>query len=236
MAQKEAAAPTRKRAAAGKRKRSTKAGAKVARESSPLGPAAGRLRDVAGQTGSILKRILQLTDATVGLGVNLVSLLTSMTQAQIGGRVPPEEDMYAGGHSAAGDMGAAAGSPRADAAAGGESRAVPRSYCVANRTPLVPGGPIRIPFSINNDLPQTPKRLVVSAHDFTGATQGFRLDDAAFSVEPSEKVIAPMDFEKFVLTGAVPLEAPPDSYNGWILVGGDEQMKIPVVLMVSGAR
>jgi fructose-1-phosphate kinase PfkB-like protein len=43
-----------------------------------------------------------------------------------------------------------------------------------------------------------------------------------------------MDFERFVLTGSIPADAPEDSYNGWILVDGDEQMRIPVVLLVSG--
>ena len=183
-------------------------------------PASDKLREAAGQTGSILKKILELADASVGLGVNVVSLLASVAQAQIGAKLPPEEGSFAGP------------APQQ----GGDGRAAPPNYCVANRTPLAPGGAVRIPFSINNDLPQTTKRLVVSAHDFVGATQAFKLDDAAFSVEPSEKTIAPLDFEKFVLVGAVPADAPEDSYNGWILVGGDEQMKIPVVLMVSRPR
>jgi fructose-1-phosphate kinase PfkB-like protein len=53
-------------------------------------------------------------------------------------------------------------------------------------------------------------------------------------VDPPEKLIDAMDFERFVLTGSIPAGAPEDSYNGWILVDGEEQMRIPVVLQVSG--
>ena len=37
-----------------------------------------------------------------------------------------------------------------------------------------------------------------------------------------------------IVVGGIPADAPEDSYNGWIVVDGDEQMRIPVVLLVSG--
>ena len=93
---------------------------------------------------------------------------------------------------------------------------------------------MQVSFSINNDLPDAAKKLRVTARGFVGAARGFSFDGAGFSVNPPEKVIDAMDFERFVLTGSIPADAPEDSYNGWILVDGEEQMRIPVVLLVSG--
>jgi hypothetical protein len=95
---------------------------------------------------------------------------------------------------------------------------------------------VQVSFSINNDLPDAAKKLRVTAQGFVGAAGGFSFDGAGFSVQPSEQLIDPMDFERFVLTGSIPADAPEDSYNGWILVDGDEQMRIPVLLLVSGSQ
>lgn len=189
-----------------------------------LADIAEKARDATEQTGSILKKVMELTDASIGLGINVVSMLTSMAQAQFGGSKPAPEETYA----------APADAPAEPPAPDG--RAAPAQYGIFNRVPISPGGQVRVPFAINNDLPRSPKSLVVSAHGFAGATRGFQLDDAAFSVEPSEKVIAPLDFEKFLLVGVVPEDAPEDTYNGWILVGGDEKMKIPAVLAITKPR
>lgn len=188
-----------------------------------LADTAEKLRDATEQTGSILKKVMELTEASIGLGINVVSMLTSMAQAQLGGKPAPDETYAAPGHAPA--------EPPAP-----DGRAAPAQYGIFNRVPVSPGGQVRVPFAINNDLPRSPKSLVVSAHGFAGATRGFQLDDAAFSVEPSEKVIAPLDFEKFLLVGVVPEDAPEDTYNGWILVGGDEKMKIPAVLAITKPR
>jgi len=50
---------------------------------------------------------------------------------------------------------------------------------------------------------------------------------------PQQAVIAPMDFEKFALRGALPPELPPDRYHGFVLV--DNAVRIPVLLSVGGA-
>jgi hypothetical protein len=49
------------------------------------------------------------------------------------------------------------------------------------------------------------------------------------------KSIAPMDFEKFVLTGTLPADAPPDVYRGSVIVGSTDEMSIPVRLVVGAA-
>jgi hypothetical protein len=101
--------------------------------------------------------------------------------------------------------------------------------------PLHPGSSVYVPFSINNDQPNTAKHLKLSVLGFTGATRGGNLQRDRFSVTPSECTIGPMDFDRFVLDGKIPDDAPPDSYAGWVVVEGDEDMRIPVMLLVSAA-
>ncbi len=181
------------------------------------------------QVSSIFAKLMELADAGMGLGMNVISLLNSLAHSQLSGRVSGEDAPADGGYAQA--PGPAAPPPHE---ARPESAEAGRTYCVVNRTRLVPGGPVRVSFSINNDLAADPKRLRLSARDFAGATRGFSLGAGAVTVEPAEQVIAPMDFEKFVLQGTIPAQAPEDSYNGWILVEGDEELRIPVVLVVSG--
>ena len=42
-----------------------------------------------------------------------------------------------------------------------------------------------------------------------------------------------MDFDKFVLTGTLPAEAPPDVYRGAVIVHSTDEMSIPVRLLVA---
>jgi hypothetical protein len=179
-----------------------------------------------GQVSALTSKFIELADAGVGLGMNVVSLLSSLAKAQIGGAVQTED--------VSGGVRRERPQPEApQAGAGSADRSGPRNYCIVNRTPLSPGGPVQVSFSINNDLPDSAKNLIVSARGFAGAARGFQIDNSLFAVEPSERLIAAMDFERFVLKGSIPKEAPEDSYNGWILVDGDEQLRIPVVLLVS---
>ena len=78
----------------------------------------------------------------------------------------------------------------------------------------------------------TPKKVNVRVEGFVGQTEGQRIDPEGFAVKPGRKTIAPMDFEKFVLHGAVPPETAPDVYQGIIVVQSDEEMRIPVRLAV----
>jgi hypothetical protein len=186
------------------------------------GKTAGEKTDsTAPQFSSLVSKVLELADAGVGLGINVVSLLTNFakTQAGAGAAVPTQQ------------AAPAAEAQPAPSAATDPSAA--RNYCIVNRLPLHPGDSVKVSFSINNDMPDSVKNLALSCRGFVGAAQAFAIADKVFSIEPASAGIGPMDFERFVLKGAIPANAPADSYNGWILVAGDEQMRIPAVLMVT---
>jgi hypothetical protein len=192
----------------------------------------GEVPGLSGQMGSVVSKLLELAEAGVDLGTNVISLLSSLAESQLREPVHPTEGAYRAAPPE-GPPGEAAGAPGRAPGHDGDPTGSEPSYCIINRLPLRPGGPVQISFSINNDLPQSKRKLKVEAGGFVGATHGFELDDLAFSVQPSEKTIAPMDFEKFVLKGKIPKDAPVDSYNGWVTVDGDEEMRIPVVLVVT---
>ena len=201
-------------------KKTGKSEASSAKKAAPgaAKPAAAAKEIPRAQMSSLVTKLMELADAGMGLGINVVTLLNSYARTQMSGAAVPEET-----HATA----PAAAAPQTQAPEPA------RSYCIVNRTPLHPGGQAQVPFSINNDTPDAPKLLRLAAGGFSGAAQGFPLPDAGFAVEPAEKQIGSMDFDRFVLTGGIPPEAPEDTYNGWILVQGDEQMRIPVVLTVS---
>jgi hypothetical protein len=186
-------------------------------------PAAKPAPRPSAQMGSLVSKVLELADAGVGLGINVISLLNTLARSQVAGAAPAEQQPQGDERPPA---------PREDA----PHPEAPRNYCIVNRRPIHPGGPVQVSFSINNDLPDAAKKLRVTTRGFVGAARGFSFDGAGFSVNPSEMLIDAMDFERFVLTGSIPADAPPDSYNGWIVVDGDEQMRIPVVLLVSGSE
>jgi len=204
---------------------------------SKKGPTAAPEEDggLTDQVGSVVSKLLELAEAGVDLGTNVISLLNSLARNQLDEAVHPGEGAYRVAPppgSAEGPVGTGP-SPHPDGAPDSSPAAPDASYCIINRLPLPPGSPVQVSFSINNDLPQKKRKLHVAASGFIGAAHGFELDDRSFAVQPSEKTIAPMDFEKFVLKGKIPKNAPEDSYNGWVTVDGDEEMKIPVVLVVT---
>ena len=202
-------------------KKTGKSEASSAKKAAPgaAKPAAAAKEIPRAQMSSLVTKLMELADAGMGLGINVVTLLNSYARTQMSGGAAAAEQAYAAAPAAA--------------APPSQAPEPARSYCIVNRTPLHPGGQAQVPFSINNDTPDAPKLLRLAAGGFSGAAQGFSLPDAGFAVEPAEKQIGPMDFDRFVLTGGIPPEAPEDTYNGWILVQGDEQMRIPVVLTVS---
>jgi hypothetical protein len=215
--------------------------AKAAKKPSPKPEATTPEGEDAGltdQVGSVVSKLLELTETGFDLGTNFLSLLNSLAQSQLHEPVHPGEGAYRvvppqgspeGVAAAAGPPPGPEPEPGAEAAAVGSAP----SYCIINRLPLLPGSPVQVSFSINNDLPQTKRKLHVAVGGFVGAARGFDLDDRSFAVQPSEKTISPMDFEKFVLKGKIPKDAPEDTYNGWVTVDGDEEMRIPVVLVVT---
>ena len=97
----------------------------------------------------------------------------------------------------------------------------------------MPGGIARISFSINNDSMTDAKKVDLRLEGFTGETSGAKLDASTFTIRPPQKSIAPADFEKFVLQGDVPQNTVPDMYRGVIIVASDDELNIPVMLVIT---
>ncbi len=185
------------------------------------------------QLGAILNRTLDLVEASIGLGANLVTMLGTLAQEQIAvtGNERPESGPYRSSHEYAG---ADAGGPYYQEESGpvAEQTDQTNKLRVINRQPLSPENPVQLSFSINNDS-SAPMKLRLAVEALVGENNGFHMERNTFSVRPAEKTISPMDFEKFVLTGKIPKKAPTDYYNGWIRVSGEEDFKIPVTLIVT---
>lgn len=197
----------------------------------PGGEAAGPgLRGKVDQVGSLLSKGLDLAEAGLNLGVTLVSRVGVAAQHQILERVMAQAGEAA---AAAAPQAAEAEPAPAPAPVAAAPAAESESYGISNRLPLVPGGEVRVSFSINNDSMEAPKKVALSVEGFVGDAHGRRLNPAGFAIRPAKKTIAPMDFEKFVLEGVLPPKAPPDVYRGWIVVNSDNALRIPVWLVVS---
>lgn len=184
------------------------------------------------QIGSILNKGLDLAEAGIGLGINLVSQLGSMVQGQainkiIGGEKASVVNTHTEPENTYSEY-----SKAEETGKDRRSSGYPDGTCIKNRMPIFPGNEVNISFSINNDSPSSTKKLKLGVEGFIGEEHQFKLDHQAFSVHPSEKAIAPMDFDKFTLTGKLPKETPEDSYNGWIIISGEKQFRIPVTLIV----
>ena len=192
------------------------------------------LFDKADQLGTILGKGLDLVEASVALGLNLVNRLGSIAQESIVNRWTAPFSAAAGSaaqpktEAAADAAEAGEASPAATAAPdqGGES-------FITNRIPGVAGHPTRVTFSINNDAYDAPKHVRLSVEGFTGRNGGATFDATHLVIEPAVATIEPMDFEKFTLSGTLPRDLRPDVYEGRILVASDETIAIPVRLLVS---
>jgi hypothetical protein len=188
------------------------------------------------QLAAIMTKSLDLAEAGLSLGINLVERLGATLQDQVSSRLAHARDALAG---------APAPSPAA-ADAGPGPRPSPNSsdregpYAapfsgVTNRLPLFPGSPVRVSFSINNDSADLPRKVELQLGGLAGELTGARLDAGHFAIEPAVQTIAPMDFEKFAITGLVPAGTRSDAYGGWIVVGGEHQLRIPVRLVVTAS-
>lgn len=186
-----------------------------------------RLQGRVGQIGDLLGKSLDLAEAGLGLGVTLVSRIGDVAQNQIFERFMSKT-------AAAADPSMAAASP-SPAPEMKPPPPEPETYGIRNRLPLLPGGRVGISFSISNDSIEAPKKVTLSLDGFVGDTHGHRLDIGDFMVKPARKTIAPMDFARFALEGVLLPNIPPDVYRGWVIVGSDTELRIPVWLVVSSA-
>lgn len=196
----------------------------------PQGNSSGaELKQRLDQVGKILARGLDLAEAGVSLGVTIVSRVGVAAQQKI--REGIDAATASGVASAGPEPGHPVDAPQfSDAespAAESES-----AYGITNRLPLTPGGTVKLSFSVNNDSMVEPKKVELRIEGFTGDTQRVRLDASTFTIKPTRKTIAPVDFEKFILQGSVPADVPPDVYRGAVTVESGTELKIPVVLVV----
>lgn len=107
---------------------------------------------------------------------------------------------------------------------------------VSNRMSVAPGEEVKISFSIDNESHEASKQLQFAATGpFLGDKSGFQIEAKGFKISPSKISIAPMDFEKLVLSGKIPKNAPPDAYSGLITVSGQDQYQIQILIIVSPA-
>jgi len=183
------------------------------------------LREKVDQVGMILAKGLDLAEAGVSLGVTIVNRIGSAAQQQVLERMAAAMQREAAGTAAS----PASPMPEAAEAPPPETPA----FYITNRLPLTPGGTVKVSFSINNDSLVAPKKVELRVDAFQGEMTGASLPAENLAIKPATRTIAPVDFEKFVLQGTVPAEMPPDIYLGWILVSSDDELRIPVRLVVS---
>lgn len=181
------------------------------------------------QVGSIFNKSLDLVETGIGLGINLITKLGSVAQEQIAEKISGRQNP-AYGQTAAETERQYQGEP---GHGGGEPSEQKGNFCVVNRLPLFPGSDVHIPFSINNDSPLSAKKLHLHVEGPGAEHFGMPFGSGLFSVRPDNVVIAPMDFEKLILTGTIPADAPSGSYSGWIVISGDEEFRIPATLTVT---
>jgi hypothetical protein len=171
------------------------------------------------QLGQIIVKTLDLAEAGLSLGITVLSRAGTAAQEALNERAPAQAP------------------PNVNVADGRPEPALEddEGFFLTNRLPLAPGGDVQVSFSITNDSLVEPKRVHLRVEGLLGEQREARIDADAFAVRPMRKSIAPMDFEKFVLTGTLPADAPPDVYLGSVIVGSTDEMSIPVRLVVGAA-
>jgi len=172
----------------------------------------------------VVAKSIDLAEASLALGVRMVGNLGKVGQEHLLRRV------MGTGATAAQQADTAQADPYAQPAAAPEAAAV--GPAVVNRAPLHPGSDVYLPFSLTNDSPDTAKAVRLSLQGLAGEAAGGRIPAETLRIAPPEARLAPLDFEKFIITGRIPGETVPDTYVGAILVDGEERLAIPLRLAV----
>jgi hypothetical protein len=230
----------------------------------PHEPGAAGIRaggDSAERLSAIVSKGLDLAESGLSVGLALVDRLGNLAQQTLDGVVAQRRERdggapyrwppaSAGVASPAGGAQAPPGSrpfddtgaPQHDASPDAPEQptapmqAQEPAYCITNRLPLRAGESVRVSFSVNNDSADRPKAIALQVEGFIGETTGTALDADGFRVEPERVSIAPMDFEKLILTGRLPAGVPADIYRGRVLIAADQALEIMVRLAVSAAE
>jgi hypothetical protein len=187
----------------------------------------------------VVNRGLDLAETGIGLGVNIVARLGSIFKDQVFDKINTADMINTVMNNAQ------AGPPQGEAPQtappnqpppGSESTAAEPAGYLFNRLALYPGGSAYVSFSINNDSLTAAKHIELAVESFVGEANQHTIDSTAFSLTPAKTAIAPADFEKFVLTGSIPEDAPPDVYHGRVIVTETQTYRIPVVLVISRSQ
>lgn len=188
------------------------------------------------QIEEMLNKGLDLAETGIGLGINVVVRLGSIFKDQVFDKINSFEMLNSvmGNTSDTQAQAEQGYYPEEAPAPASEQTATPeQANYLINRLPLFSGGDVLLSFSINNDSLTSEKEIQLKIEPFLGGAQQYSIDASAFSVTPSQIVIAPADFEKFVIKGKIPKNAPEDTYSAWITVAEEQTYQIPVVLVVS---
>jgi hypothetical protein len=185
------------------------------------------------QLGSIVGIGFDLVEAGINLGVIVANRLSNVVQEQTIGKVDRATQPYPETYGAPYQDPRGMEPPYNPSAQSME--APPQISYVMNRLHLFPGYPVAVSFTINNDSPDSPKEIHLRVEGFIGEGQGAQLNGADFAIDPDSKTIAPLDFDKFTLVGSIPQDILPDTYGGWIIVSAEEELRIPVRLLVSAS-
>lgn len=180
------------------------------------------------QLGAIVTKGLDLAEASVSLGVTILTRVGSAAQRGLREMTPAAPEGAPMERQPESTVGSGPPDASDNAAPTPESE-----FGITNRLPLMPGGAVRISFSVNNDSLTEPKTVELKVDGFVGDAHGERIDATAFGVSPASKTIAPADFEKFILRGQLPATLSGDIYRGAITVGAESELVIPVVLVVN---
>lgn len=186
------------------------------------------------QLGATLAKGLDLAEAGLSLGLTLMTRFGSIVQETVLEKVA-ENFSAAMSPAPTGESQEARAGTAPVPSSVAESEAAPAhdlSYSITNRLPLFPGHAVRVSFSINNDSEEIAKRVKLRVEGFVGQISAVHVPIDGFSVKPSSSAIAPMDFEKFVLSGTLPQDIPSDLYLGKVVVVSDQNLEIPVRLIV----
>lgn len=182
---------------------------------------------------------LDLAETGIGLGVNIVARLGSIFKDQVFDKISSSE-MLNSVISNTSDNQVEAEQPHhpeeTQAPTSEQTENTEQISYLFNRLPLYSGSDVSLSFSINNDSLTSEKAIRLKIEPFVGEAQQYSIDINAFSVTPSQIAIAPVDFEKFVIKGKIPEDAPEDTYYGWVIVSEEQTYQIPVALVVSKAQ
>lgn len=187
----------------------------------------------------VVNRGLDLAETGIGLGVNIVARLGTIFKDQVFDKINTADMINTVMNSAQTDQPrgeAQQSAPPTQPAPDSESTAAEPAGYLFNRLALYPGGNAYVSFSINNDSLTAAKHIELTVESFMGEATQYTIDSTAFSLTPAKTAIAPADFEKFVLTGSIPGDTPPDIYHGRVIVTETQTYRIPVVLVISRSQ